>query len=389
MSVSSSLVVMSWRSWSSDSWRPSEWSQSSHSWQQDDTWDSTSYDYQKSWYSDKRIAQHQEAPVTPKKARAELPVRDDWSCSPTGKPWSMPPGQPEPPSFPPQAWVKAPGFHDTNYVARRQLPDQIQSTAWSRKAGLAGLDPLSIPLSSICFKGQENASFRWLAHGEFTSVVFGRNIKETVLAEKVLQKVRALHVDLDVLANHMFVAEFKHSPNTSTPEKKGEMMDYLASKMVQTLQCNMTPELIRQAQTIQALEQQAMQQSIVPVSANAVHNLPSAPAAAAADSTSDPFLAALQVDFDTPSARPLKKTSPAKSNPAAVNSWIQKLALDESKKTSLAEAVERITARTLSKEIKKNLKDRAAEYGLTQELLANMKDPELVKCVLAAVALSS
>ena len=173
-------------------------------------------------------------------------------------------------------------FHDTNYVARRQLPNQIQSTAWSRKAGLAGLDPLSVPLSSICFKGQENVSFRWLARGEFTSVVFGRNIKETVLAEKLLQKVPALHVDLDVLANHMYVSEFKHSPNTSTPEKRGELMDFLATKMVQTLQCNMTPELVRQAQTIQALEQQAMQQSIVPVSANAAPSTAPAIANAAA-----------------------------------------------------------------------------------------------------------
>ena len=92
---------------------------------------------------------------------------------------------------------------------RRQLPSQIQSTSWSRKSGLAGLPPLTVPVSSICVKGQENVSFRWLAHGEFPSVIFGRNIKEIVLAQKELQKVRALHVDLDVLAKRMFVGEIK------------------------------------------------------------------------------------------------------------------------------------------------------------------------------------
>ena len=65
------------------------------------------------------------------------------------------------------------------------------------------------------------------------------------------------------------------------------------------------------------------------------------------------------------------------------------ISLPEDKKAKLSEAVERITAKTLSKEIKKNLKDRAAEYGLTQEVLVNMKDPEPIKCVLAAVAFSA
>ena len=220
-------------------------------------------------------------------------------------------------------------------------------------------------------------------------MVFGRNIKET--AEKVLQKVRALHVDLDVLANHMYVSEFKRSPNTSTPEKKGELMDYLATKMVHMLQSNMTPELVRQAQIIQALQQQALQQNIVPVSANAAPCTVPAPANASAPPSrvADPFLEALQIDFEPPTSRPLKKASPRKSSAAAVNQWIQKLSLRDDKKAQLADAVEIITAKTLSKEIKKNLKDRAAEYGLTQEVLVSMKDPELVKCVLAAVALST
>ena len=147
------------------------------------------------------------------------------------------------------------------------------------------------------------------------------------MAEKILQKVRALHVDLDVLANHMYVSEFKHSPNTSTPEKKGELMGYLASKMVHMLQSNMTRELVRQAQTIQALEQQALQQNIVPVSANAAPCTvpPPANASAPPSCVADPVLAALQIDFEAPTSRPLKKASPGKSNAAAINQWIQKL----------------------------------------------------------------
>ena len=79
--------------------------------------------------------------------------------------------------------------------------------------------------------------------------------------------------------------------------------------MVQTLQSNMTPELVKQAQIIQALEQQALQQSIVPVSANAAPSaLPdNAPAAAPAEPAVDAFLAALQVDFEPPPTRPLKQ----------------------------------------------------------------------------------
>ena len=157
------------------------------------------HSFDSQWRQRKRAFEHshQERPVTPKSHRAELPVRDDWSWNPSGKAWVQQPGQPEPPAGPPPSWTKVSGFHDVGHVACRQLPDQIQSTAWSRKAGLAGPDPLTIPLSSVCLKGQENVSCRWLAHGEFTSVVFGRN-KETVLAEKMLQKVRAPHVDLVV-----------------------------------------------------------------------------------------------------------------------------------------------------------------------------------------------
>ena len=103
---------MSWYSWNSSSWGPSDWSRSSQSWQYDDTWEDSEYAYQRSWYPEKRAASHQESPVIPKKARTELLVRDDWTCSPSGKPWT----QPEPPSFPPQSWVKAEGFHDTNYM---------------------------------------------------------------------------------------------------------------------------------------------------------------------------------------------------------------------------------------------------------------------------------
>ena len=95
------------------------------------------------------------------------------------------------------------------------------------------------------------------------------------------------------------------------------------------------------------------------------------------------------MDFEPPPTRPLKKASPSKYKAAAVNTWIQKPALSDEKKVQLAGAIDRITVKTLSKDIRKNLKDRAADYGPTHEVPASMKDPELVKCVLAAVALSS
>ena len=69
------------------------------------------------------------------------------------------------------------------------------------------------------------------------------------------------------------------------------------SLVYQTLEATSRSELVRQAQTIQALEQPAIQQSIVPVSANAAPSAPAQNAIAAmpAEPAVDAFLAAQQV----------------------------------------------------------------------------------------------
>ena len=72
-------------------------------------------------------------------------------------------------------------FHDSNRVFGRQFSKSIVDTAWGRRNNLSGRGPLTVPLSMLCYKGAQNSSLRWLASGDYVSVMFGRNIKDTVL----------------------------------------------------------------------------------------------------------------------------------------------------------------------------------------------------------------
>ena len=68
---------------------------------------------------------------------------------------------------------------------------------------------------------------------------------------------------------------------------------------------------------------------------------------------------------------PQKHRPPAKNAAAAINAWIQKLQMSDVKKQQLVQAVDGLTCRSLSEEEKKN------------------RDPELVECIRAAVAMTS
>ena len=58
---------------------------------------------------------------------------------------------------------------------------QIQPTAWSRKRGLHGMDPLQVPLAALCRYGAQEFSLRPFSAGRFIAVVTTRTVAESPL----------------------------------------------------------------------------------------------------------------------------------------------------------------------------------------------------------------
>ena len=147
----------SWSIWSS-------WDSSAHPPQQGSWWSSA--DWQQGSWSDQSWQQSSTAPQAPYKKRkldeggiatpTHQPLQDgsasdhtlptttqtDVSFSPSGKHSGAPLDTPT-------SWKAAEGFHDVNYIARRQMPSTILPTPWSRKNQLAGIDPLEVPLHKV------------------------------------------------------------------------------------------------------------------------------------------------------------------------------------------------------------------------------------------------
>ena len=101
---------------------------------------------------------------------------------------------------------------------------EIESTPWSRKAGLAGRDVLDVKLHELAYHGVREQSLRHLSHGRFSSLVFCRSVAEAVLLNKFLQTMRTNSYDIDELAREAFVAAF---PGKSVPDKREASGDYI------------------------------------------------------------------------------------------------------------------------------------------------------------------
>lgn len=76
----------------------------------------------------------------------------------------------------------------------------IQPTAWSRRRGLQGQDPLSVPMAALARYGAEDHSIRLLSQGKFTGIVPTRTVAESVFLSQMIKSLRDHNVDLDMAA---------------------------------------------------------------------------------------------------------------------------------------------------------------------------------------------
>ena len=80
--------------------------------------------------------------------------------------------------------------YDANAVHGLTFRKQIEATQWSRKKGVAGKDPLNIPVQEFLFHGVSDWRLRALSHGKFFSVVPVASVAEAVFMAQVLKLVR-------------------------------------------------------------------------------------------------------------------------------------------------------------------------------------------------------
>ena len=101
----------------------------------------------------------------------------------------------------------------------------IQPTAWSRKKGIHGLDPLELPVHQLCRYGLQEFSLRPLSAGRFLGLVCTRSVAESVSTAQLLKSMRENAVDIDIIADHLHQT---NSSTTSIPSKNDQPVESIA-----------------------------------------------------------------------------------------------------------------------------------------------------------------
>ena len=119
--------------WSSTDWQQGSWSD--QSWQQNTTAPQTPYKKRKLDEAGTAIPTHQSHQDSSTSAHTLPTTLSDVSFSPSGK-------QSGAPLDTPTSWKAAEGFHDVNYIARRQMPSTFFLHLGAERISLLELIPL-------------------------------------------------------------------------------------------------------------------------------------------------------------------------------------------------------------------------------------------------------
>ena len=125
----------------------------------------------------------------------------------------------------PSSWKPDDTHHDSNLVHGYPLFRTIQPTAWTRKKGIHGLDPLEIPVHQLCRYGLQEFSLRPLSAGRFVGLVCTRSVAESVFTAQLLKSLRENAIDVDIIADHLHQTA---SPTQSTPSKNDQPVEFIA-----------------------------------------------------------------------------------------------------------------------------------------------------------------
>ena len=139
------------------------------------------------------------------------------SAWPTHQDWSWKPAIPS-------HWSPSSTHYDENVMHGYPMYRQIQLTAWSRKRGLHGMDPLQVPLAALCRYGTQEFSLRPFSAGRFIGVVTTRTVAESVFCAQMLKSMRDSNIDIDEVAEHLHRTQ---SPTQPVPSKQDSPVEFL------------------------------------------------------------------------------------------------------------------------------------------------------------------
>ena len=295
---------------------------------------------------------------------------------------------------------------------------QIQATAWSRRKGIQGQDPLTIPFAALTRYGVEDYSIRLLSQGKFTGVVATRSVAESVFLSQMVKALRDHNIDLDI------AAEASHKgtipSKTSDPIRFFEpliqsVLDDIKSKVPPETSLDQIHKLADTEAQLAKAHQKLQQHGIQVTPQRQNTSRPAAPALPTqtstpeeqdtqadipADSTPDdqqpphkkPRRAKSKADKTeqadktdmatilNPSSMTLQDNHPTSHTDTKVTQW-----LDNIKDKKLHTYVKKITnmLTSLSKKDRPNLVETAIRYGVPMDKVQSMSYKSLAQVVAA------
>ena len=90
----------------------------------------------------------------------------------------------------PSEWKTTQTMFDEATLYGHKFFKTIQPTAWSRRKGFVGLNPLTIPIGLLTRHGASEYGLRLLSEGRFMGLVTTRSIAESVFGSQMLKSFR-------------------------------------------------------------------------------------------------------------------------------------------------------------------------------------------------------
>ena len=129
----------------------------------------------------------------------------------------------------PSEWNTTQTMFDENVLYGHKFHKTVQPTAWSRRKGFVGLNPLTIPIGLLTRHGANEYGLRLLSEGRFMGIVTTRSIAESVFTSQILKSFRESGVEIDALCEHLHRSVDPTAPVPSKSEDPVAFMQPLVS----------------------------------------------------------------------------------------------------------------------------------------------------------------
>eukprot|EP00435_Cladocopium_sp_Y103_P031608 s1590_g8.t1 len=141
----------------------------------------------------------------------------------------------------PSSWKLSEIHYDETVLHGYPLYRHIQPSAWSRKRGIHGQDPLHLPVYHLLRYGVEEFSLRTLSAGRFVGLVPTRSVAESVFVSQLLRTSREANLDIDSIAEHLHRIK---APTAPVPSKQEAPVDFISPVVVSAV------DLLKQIQPV-------------------------------------------------------------------------------------------------------------------------------------------